>query len=282
VRRSIEELLSVQLDPDDPWGRDPEFIRDYAAPLLDFVGRYYFRTESHGVENVPREGPFITIANHNGGPILPDAWIMIAYWWKVFGAEMPSYAMVHDAVFRIPGLRNALVKLGALRASMENASKVLDMGGVLLIYPGGERDCLRSFWQRNRIDFHGRTGFVKLALEHGVPILPVVNIGGHEVYFTLFSSPLLARWTGLERLTRVKTLPVNLGLPWGIWATGLLPYLPLPSKLVYKVGKPVYLPKDPKLAKNRRFVRQVYDEVTGTMQKMLDELAQRRRFPVLG
>ncbi len=77
-------------------------------------------------------------------------------------------------------------------------------------------------------------------------------------------------------------MPLNIGLPWGVWLTGFLPYIPLPSKIVYDVGKPVYLPKDPELAKNRSFVREVYVEITRTMQKMVDELAEERRFPVLG
>jgi 1-acyl-sn-glycerol-3-phosphate acyltransferase len=169
-----------------------------------------------------------------------------------------------------------------MRASRENASKVLDLGGVVVAYPGGTVEALRSFRNRNRIDFGGHTGFIEVALEHGVPILPVVNIGGHEVYFTLFSSQLLARLTGMERLTGVKTLPVNLGLPWGIWPTGFLPYFPLPSKIVFRVGKPIHLPRDPKLARNRRFVSKVLSEVSASMQYMLDDLASHRRFPILG
>lgn len=224
----------------------------------------------------------MAIANESGGPLLPDVWLMVAYWWQQKGIDFPGYALVHDLVFRIPVLRNIMVKCGALRASRENAAKVLEMGGNLLVHPGGELDALRSFWRRNTIDFHGRTGFIEVALEHGVPILPVVDIGAHEVYFTLFSSRLLARLTGLERLTGVKTLPLTFGLPWGVWATGFLPYLPLPSKIVIKVGKPFHLPKDPKLAKDRKFVAEVYTEITRTMQGMMDELAERRRFPVLG
>ncbi len=224
----------------------------------------------------------MAIANESGGPLLPDVWLMVAYWWQQHGIDFPGYALVHDAVFRIPVLRNIMVKCGALRASRENAAKVLEMGGHLLVHPGGELDALRSFWRRNTIDLHGRTGFIEIALEHGVPILPVVDIGAHEVYFTLFSSRLLARLTGLERLTGVKTLPLNFGLPWGVWATGFLPYFPLPSKIAYKVGKPVHLPKDPKLAKDRQVVAEVYTEITRTMQKMMDELAEKRRFPVLG
>ena len=280
---SLRQLVQENLDPDNPAHRDLDFIREVALPLLRHIGTYYFRAEGRGTENLPKNGEsFIAVGNHSGGPILPDVWLIAAYWWDIFGIEVPAYAMVHDLVFRVPVLRNILIKVGALRASQSNAAKVLEMGGTVLTYPGGAEETQRSFWRRHQIDFRGRTGFIELALQYGVPILPVVNVGAHEVYFTLFSSQLLAQITGLRRLTGLKTLPLNIGLPWGVWLTGFLPYIPLPSKIVYDVGKPVYLPKDPELAKNRSFVREVYVEITRTMQTMLDELAEERRFPVLG
>ena len=208
--------------------------------------------------------------------------MLAAYWWSLLGVERPAYAMAHDAALGIPLLRTFLVKVGGLRASRENAEKVLRLGAPLLIYPGGELDCLKSFWRRHTIDFHGRTGFVRLALEHGVPIVPVVDVGGHEVYFTLLSSPRLARWTGMSRWTRVKTVPVNLGLPWGVWMTGFLPYLPLPAKFVYRVGPPIELGHDPDAARDERAVRSACDRVRGIMQEMMDDLAERRRLPVFG
>jgi len=115
-----------------------------------------------------------------------------------------------------------------------------------------------------------------------VPILPVVDVGGHEVYFTLLSSERLARWTGMSRWTRVKTVPVNVGLPWGVWMTGFLPYLPLPAKFVYRVGEPIELGHDPDAARDERAVRSACERVRGIMQEMLDDLAQRRRLPVFG
>src|SRR5438093_369737 len=149
-------------------------------------------------------------------------------------------------------------------------------------YFRAEIDGLKSFWRRHTIDFHGRTGFVRLALEHGVPILPVVDVGGHEVYITLLSSQRLARWTGMSRWTRVKTVPVNLGLPWGVWATGFLPYLPLPAKFVYRVGPPIDLGHDPDAARDERAVRSACDRVRGIREEMMDDLAERRRLPVFG
>jgi 1-acyl-sn-glycerol-3-phosphate acyltransferase len=281
LRTLLADLASEDLDPNDPAGRDPEFIKA-VAPFFEMVGTYYFRTATEEVQNVPTRGPFIAVANHNGGPLLPDVWLMLAYWAQHMGADLPAYAMVHDAAFRVPLVKNFLVKVGGMRATRENAEKVLRMGGALLVYPGGELDCYRTFWDRNKINLHGRTGFIELAYKYGVPILPVVNIGAHEVYFTLFSSRRLARWTGIEKLTRVKTVPLTVGLPWGIWLTGFLPYLPLPSKFVYRVGRPIDFPRRPDLAGDQAAVRRVYAQITSAMQQMLDDLASRRRFPVIG
>src|SRR5262245_35112750 len=278
---ALADFVRNDVDPCDPAGRDPEFIRGVALPLFTVLRRY-FRSTLEGANNAPRDGPFIAVANHNGGPLLPDCFVMLSHWWSALGPDRPAYGLVHDTALGVPGLRTFLVKIGALRATRENARKVLRLGAPLLVYPGGELDCLKSFWRRHTIDFRGRTGFVELALEHGVPIVPVVNVGGHEVYVTLFSSERLARWSGVARLTRVKTVPLTVGLPWGIWLTGFLPYLPLPAKFVYRVGRPIEVAHDPEAARNLDVVRTISHKVTATMQEMLDDLAGRRRWPVIG
>jgi 1-acyl-sn-glycerol-3-phosphate acyltransferase len=277
----LEQIVTADLDPGDPASRDPAFIRAM-APFFDFLWTRYFRAEVEGAEHIPATGPFLVVGNHSGAPLLPDVWLKLAYWARRFGPERPAYGLVHDFPFRIPIVKNLLLKLGGLRASPQTAERALAEGGVVLIYPGGEVDCMRSFWKRNTIDFLGHTGFVKLALRNDVPILPVVNVGAHEVYFTLFSSKALARWTGIEALTRVKTVPLNFGLPWGMWLTGFVPYLPLPSKVVYKVGKPIRCAGGPARADDPSTVKQIYGRVTRVMQEMLDDLASRRHLPIVG
>jgi 1-acyl-sn-glycerol-3-phosphate acyltransferase len=275
-------LPRLGADASDLTVRDPRFIGRVALPAFRFLRARYFRSELHGGEHLPRDGPFIAVGNHNGGPIMPDVWMLASYWWEALGVERPAYALVHDAALAVPGVRAFLLRVGALRASTANAHRVLRAGAPLLLYPGGELDCLRSFWRRNRVDLRGRTGFVRLALAHGVPIVPFVNAGGHEVYVVLFSSERLARWSGMARLARVKTIPLTLGLPWGVWPTGLVPYLPLPAKLVYRIGRPIRVDRDPAAAGDARVVRRIYDEVTAVMQDMLDGIAARRRLPVVG
>jgi 1-acyl-sn-glycerol-3-phosphate acyltransferase len=267
---------------DDLAARDAQFIERVALPAFTFLRQYYFRAELEGGEHLPASGPFMTVANHNGGPIMPDVWVLASYWWSLLGTARPAYAMVHDAALAIPGLGTFLRKVGGVRASRENAARALRAGAPILVYPGGELDALKSFRRRNRVDFRGRKGFIRLAVALGVPIVPVVSAGGHEVYVTLLSSERLARWSGLARLARVKTVPVNLGLPWGIWVSGFVPYLPLPAKLTYRVGRPIVVGPDPEAAADDCFVGEVYRHVTCTMQRMLDDLTAHRRFPVLG
>jgi 1-acyl-sn-glycerol-3-phosphate acyltransferase len=262
--------------------RDPDFIREYAAPLMSWLGTNYFRTSFQDVENVPKAGPVVVVGNHGGGPIMPDVFMMAAKWWEIFGPDVPAYAMVHDIAFTLPGIRDFLGRIGAMPASRENASRVLAAGGYVLAFPGGEQEAQRPFLKRDTIDFRGRTGFITTALEYGAPILPVVNVGGHEVYVTLLSSAFLARITGLKALTGLKELPINVGLPWGLWPTAFLPYLPLPAKITYRVGKPFHVPKDPALAKDREYVERLYHEVTSTMQTMVDDLSAERQLPVIG
>lgn len=277
----VQSLLETGLDPTELHHRDPGFIRA-VLPYLDAITTPYFRPEFERVEHIPTTGPFIAVGNHNGGPILADLWTLLAFWEKTVGPEFPIYAMVHDAVFKLPIAGNAFLKLGGLRACPESARRVLSSGGGVLAYPGGELDCCRTYWERNRIDLHGRTGFIKLAFQFGAPILPFVNAGGHETLVTLLSSRRLARWTGLEQLLRVKTFTVSLGLPWGIFATPLVPFIPLPAKFVYRAAEAIPVEHDPDRANDEASVNRIYRQVTSVMQDMLDDLARQRRFPILG
>jgi 1-acyl-sn-glycerol-3-phosphate acyltransferase len=75
------------------------------------------------------------------------------------------------------------------------------------VYPAGDRDNAKPFWERNEIDFFGHTGYVTLALNAGVPIVPVVGVGGGESVFTLTSGSRIAEWTGLKKYLKIHTWP---------------------------------------------------------------------------
>ena len=150
----------------------------------------------------------------------------------------------------------------------------------MLVYPGGDHEVHRPSWERHRIDFDGRKGLVRLALEHDVPIVPIVSVGGQETALFLTRGEHLARWLRLDRLLRLKVLPISLALPWGLNVGDFLGHLPLPAKITVEA-----LPADrPARGVRRATPTSTRSTTTSSalMQETLDALAAERRLPVLG
>ena len=124
-----------------------------------------------------------------------------------------------------------------MEADRETAEGILRGGGVLIDFPGGDFDVFRPWRDRNHIDFNGRLGFIRLALRTGVPVVPAVSIGAHETVVVLARGERLARTLGIDRLFRIKVMPLVLGPPWGV-VPGGIPTLPLPAKITVELGDP--------------------------------------------
>ena len=257
--------------------RDPEFIRR-ALPALQLLSSRWFRGEVRGLENIPAEGAVLLVGNHSGGNVSPDSLVFASAFSTYFGAERPFHQLAHDLVLSMPG-SGLLRRSGTLVASPHNAARALSSGAAVLVYPGGDREAHRPTWEANTIDFDGRRGFVRLALEHDVPIVPVVSIGGQETALFLSRGDALARLLMLDRLLRLKVLPLSIAVPWGLNVGDMLGHVPLPAKITVEVLPAIDL--------RARFgprpdVDEVYDHVVGTMQEALDALAAERRLPVVG
>jgi 1-acyl-sn-glycerol-3-phosphate acyltransferase len=257
--------------------RDPDYIRE-TLPRLWLAASLWFRGEVRGLGNVPETGPVLLVGNHSGGNLTPDTLVFTLAFSTYFGVERPFHQLAHNLVLSYPGL-SFLRKYGTVAASPENARRALRSGAAVLVYPGGDSEVHRPSWERNRVDFGGRKGFIRLALEEGVPIVPVVAIGGQETALFLSRGEQLARVLGLDRMFRLKVLPLSLALPWGLNVGDFLGHIPLPAKLTIEALPPLDL--------RAQFgpepdVDEVYEHLHELMQDTLDALAAERRFPVLG
>ena len=257
--------------------RDPDYIRE-TLPRSWLLASLWFRGEVRGLGNIPEEGPVLLVGNHSGGNLTPDTLVFCLAFTAYFGVERPFYQLAHNLVLSMPGLA-VLRKYGTVAASPENAAKALSSGAALLVYPGGDHEVHRPTWESAKIDFDGRKGFVRQALEHDVPIVPVVSIGGQETALFLSRGSTLARLLRLDRIFRLKVLPVSLAIPWGLNVGDLLGHVPLPSKLVVETLPPIHLREE---FGEHPDVDEVYDHVVRVMQDTLDALAAERRFPVIG
>jgi 1-acyl-sn-glycerol-3-phosphate acyltransferase len=273
------DVTGAEGPPADPFdARDRDYIRA-TLPALRAMSEIYFRADVSGVDRIPASGPVLLVGNHSGGTMIADTFVFAHAFYEHFGPDRPFNQLAHDLVFKTPGLRTLVQRYGTVPASPENMARALDQDAALLVYPGGDEDSFRPSWETGEVSFAGRTGFVKLALEHGVPVVPIVALGGQETALFLGRGKRLARSLQLNRLARLKVLPVVLGPPFGVTVLDFPGRIPLPSKITVRVMPPIDLRKE--LGQNPD-VEEGYRLVTGRMQRTLTRLNNQRSIPLVG
>jgi 1-acyl-sn-glycerol-3-phosphate acyltransferase len=275
--RGIASQVERRIPAADLDERDPDYIREN-LPSAWLLSSVWFRGEVRGLGNIPESGPVLLVGNHSGGNVTPDTTVFTLAFCAYFGVERAFYQLAHNLVLSMPHLA-FLRKYGTVAASSANARKALDAGAALLVYPGGDYEVHRPSWERNRVDFGGRRGFVRLALEHDVPIVPVVSIGGQETALFLSRGEWLSKLFGLDRAFRLKVLPLSLALPWGLNVGDILGHIPLPAKITVEALPPIYLREE---FGPEPDVDEIYDHVLRLMQETLDAMAAERRLPIVG
>ena len=257
--------------------RDPDYIRE-TLPGLWMLASLYFRAEVRGLDRIPEEGPVLLVGNHSGGNMTVDTQVFTLAFSTYFGVERRFHQLAHNLVLSMPGL-GRLRKYGTVAANPQNAVKALDSGAALLVYPGGDYEVHRPSWESAKVDFGGRKGFLRLALERDVLIVPVVSIGGQETALFLSRGEGLARLLRMDRMFRLKVLPISLAIPWGLNVGDMLGHLPLPAKITIEVLPPIDLRAE---FGEQPDLGEVYTEVVARMQDTLTAMQAERRLPVIG
>ncbi|UFS99161.1 lysophospholipid acyltransferase family protein [Nocardia huaxiensis] len=252
---------------------------DANHPLLPLARAYtnYFTPELSGLENLPASGPALVIGNHSSIYWAPEVWITFMAMMDRRPDE-PTFGVAHEILLRAPLLGESLRQFGVIAASQEAASAGLKDGGAVMVYPGGDWEACRPWTERDKIDFAGRKGFIRLALKLGVPVIPAVANGGHDSIFIVSRGERTARLLQLDKLFRAKVFPYTVGLPFGV--APILPQIPLPASVHVS-----FLPAldwstqvgDPD---DEALVDSYYEQTVATMQTELDRLRAEDPNPV--
>src|SRR3954470_21556617 len=257
--------------------RDPDYIREN-LPGIWLLASLWFRGEVRGLGNIPEEGAVLLVGNHSGGNLTPDTSVFTLAFNAYFGVERPFYQLAHNLVLSMPGL-SFLRKFGTVAASPSNAQQALAEGAALLVFPGGDYEVHRLVWERHKVDFNGRKGFIRLALEHDVPIVPVVSVGGQETALFLSRGEGLAKLFMPDKLFRLKVLPISIAAPWGLNVGDMLGHVPLPAKIVVEALPCIHLREE---FGDKPDLDEVYTEVLARMQADLAAPAAELRLPIIG
>lgn len=185
-----------------------------AQRILWPLVRVCFRPRMRGADNLPDDTPYLLVANHSAGAGIAEILCFVALYLRQVGAHRPLAGFALPQGFRVFPLSRLLRAIGAVPSTYEAARDTLAKGVPILVFPGGDHETLRPVWQAHRVDFGGRVGFLKIAREAGVPIVPMAIRGSH------FTCPIFlrARW-----LAWVLVAPRLIGLKrWGISLTSVL------------------------------------------------------------
>jgi 1-acyl-sn-glycerol-3-phosphate acyltransferase len=211
----------------DPFGFDKKGFSSRAI-VLALAYRYWFRVETRGAGELAAEGPMLLVANHAGNTFAWDAAMLATACF--LEAEPPRLARGLAEYFlpQIPFLSEAMVQAGSVVGTPENCVQLFERGECVMVFPEGARGAIKPYSKAYQLQRFG-LGFMRMALEFDVPILPVGIVGSEEASPGLYDSPLLARLVG------APGFPITPTFPW----LGLAGFVPLPVKFRIRIGKPM-------------------------------------------
>jgi 1-acyl-sn-glycerol-3-phosphate acyltransferase len=252
-------------NPEDDWGFDEDFV-ETVYPLFQFMYERWWRVTTTGAMNVPSHGSAMLVANHAG--VLPWDATMIGV-----GIQkehpLPRYArfMVLNWAFRLPYVSVFMRRMGGVVASPFNATRLLQQGHLLMVFPEGSKGAGKPYSERYRLQRFGRGGFIEIALRTGAPIVPVAIVGSEEIYPKVADSRALARLIGAPYFPITPTFP----------ALGLFGAIPLPSQWRIEFCDPIDLSEyGPEAAEDRSLVFELSERVRDTIQaKVYENLVKR-------
>lgn len=270
---------TVSSKPRQGWSLDDRDPAAIAALIPRWKWFYdcYFRVQTSGWHHVPT-AKALFVGSHNGGLAAPDLHMLMYDWFCRFGAERPIYGLMHKGMWQVsPSVAEFATLGGAIRAYPTVARAAFQRGASVAVFPGGAQDVFRPHRLRDRIHFCDRKGFIKLALQEEVPIIPFISWGAHDTLWVLadcYDFMKQLHHLGIPWLfdTDPTIFPIYLGLPWGL-SIGPLPNFPLPMQIHTQICPPIHFERyGRQAAKDKVYVHACYDRVVRNMQDALDQL----------
>ena len=259
VIEEVEEKLERLDLPFNALGLDPYGIsRSHVKFFISALGalyREYFRVEVYGMEHVPQSGRTMIIGNHSGGLPVDGGMVLSSLFFEMDPPRW-GHGMVEKFANNWPIVSQLFSRAGQFTGLPENAVRLLEDDRVLMVFPEGARGIGKLYKDRYKLVRFG-TGFMRLALQTGTPIIPVAFIGGEEALPTVYH----AQW--LAKLIRAPYVPVS---------SHLLP-IPLPVQCSLHYGRPLHFEgngnEDDWVI--RGYVEQVRDSIGTLLREGLEE-----------
>lgn len=260
TRDKLREDAGVNSAGFDPWGLNVD-TTERVMRAARWLYEIYFRVETHGIEHIPA-GRCLLVPNHSGQLPLDGLFVALA---AVLEAEPPRIVrgMVERWFPSLPFISTLFTRCGQVVGDPRNCVDLLNHDQTIMVFPEGVRGSGKTYWNRYQLQTFG-TGFVRIALETGSPIVPVAVVGAEETYPSIYNVSWLARLAGIPYVPVTPFWPL----------LGPLGALPLPVKIELFFGEPILFEGDPDAPDAE--IRGMVDQVKVEIQTMIDRAIQRR------
>ncbi len=171
-------------------GHRPSAAELAAARLLLEPWHLLTSPRFFGLAHVPTDRPFLLVGNHTIMGVL-DAPLLVLGLYEKTGVFVRSLG--DHLHFRVPGWRDVLARFGTVEGTRDNCRALMRAGEPILVYPGGGREVFKHKGEKYRLIWKNRTGFVRMAIEHGYPIVPFAAVGAEECYDIVVDSDEIRR-----------------------------------------------------------------------------------------
>lgn len=262
-----EQFQAVYGEEPDEYGFDAQSLFQCEL-FLRFLYEEYFQVQTIGIENIPDRGKVILIGNHSG--VLPvDALMLYIALLNSHPHPRRIRFLVHKWLLQTPGAGEIIRRCGGVPATYKTAQKMLRNDEIVFFYPEGPKGTGKPFSMRYRLDDFD-PGFVKAAIETNTCIIPVTTIGGDEIF------PLLGNLKSIARLMQAPYWPITPLYPFFPFSVSCMP---LPVKLLIKIGKPIHLEYGIDRMHDRQLRKDITRNIQYGVQKQINELLSLRKSP---
>lgn len=238
-----------------------ERIQDRIGPVIDLTRPYV-----SGLETLPADGRFLLVGNHTqfiGGEVL----LVPHFVRRALGRRVRPLA---DRRFATkPGFgHDVMTAYGGVVGDPQTARELMLHNETILVFPGGGREIAKFKGEEYQLNWRGRSGFARIAVENDYPIVPVGLVGGDDVY-----KSLVTRDSRLGRLSRAistrMTGEADMAMPLmrGVGPT----FVPRPQRMYLRFGEPIQTTK-PKNASTEDWVASVRNSTQQSLETILSEL----------
>jgi 1-acyl-sn-glycerol-3-phosphate acyltransferase len=232
----------------DAWGFNLKGIKPFLKTGRFFYEKY-FKVECLGLENIPKDGRVLIIANHTGQLPIDATLLGYAIITNPNAPRAPK-GMYERFIPTMPFFSQWFSMWGGTLGDPENCERMLENEEAIMVFPEGARGISKPTSKKYQLQRFGN-GFMHLALKCNTPIIPVGIAGCEEIMFNYGNIDFL------QKILRFPAAPL------------LVPFI-FPSKVILNFGKPMYFKGDVDVMKEHE-IEEYVNEVKNTIHVLTQE-----------